>query len=90
VTQCNTAASTLLLDDSTGCILVNYSKIIRPENLAIGRYFMILGILRMSPSDKSAILWAQQINDLTNETNRESIWILEVIDIHQRIYSAEK
>jgi len=52
---------------------------------------MILGILRMSPSDKSgAILWAQQINDLTNETNRESIWILEVIDIHQRIYSAEK
>jgi len=76
----------IVLDDGTGQILIAVSKIHASSLAPItqGCYMMAIGHLK---KQSTAFLIAYQLKVLTHP-NRESSWLLEVVDIHTSVYSS--
>jgi len=75
------------LDDSTGVVNVNCQRVnYAPECILRGQYLMVIGVFT---SKLPMVMHAIQVIDLHQDKNSESLWILEVLDIHKTIYNTE-
>ncbi len=52
----------------------------------LGMYVMISGTLKFQPDGKLLVLVTKYVN-ISDEPNRETLWYLEVIDVHNKYYN---
>eukprot|EP00243_Klebsormidium_subtile_P014094 TRINITY_DN9791_c0_g1_i1.p1 TRINITY_DN9791_c0_g1~~TRINITY_DN9791_c0_g1_i1.p1 ORF type:complete len:145 (-),score=33.94 TRINITY_DN9791_c0_g1_i1:282-716(-) len=68
------------LDDGTGVIELDMSKMGNVHTLRPGAYILVIGPLTTDKDDGGHYVKVHKLVDLTSEPNRESIWFLEVIE----------
>eukprot|EP01102_Stenamoeba_stenopodia_P007749 TRINITY_DN2182_c0_g1_i3.p1 TRINITY_DN2182_c0_g1~~TRINITY_DN2182_c0_g1_i3.p1 ORF type:complete len:149 (-),score=34.89 TRINITY_DN2182_c0_g1_i3:294-740(-) len=73
-----------VLDDGTGTISVDSRKVdsVNPTPKKLGMFVMVIGLM---PSKNRIV--AHKVVDLNDDPNRETMWYLEVIDLHKTAYA---
>lgn len=79
-----------LIDDGTGVCTVDvrlFKKRVQSFVVKLGMYLFVLGPLHQN-SEREYIfsVKAHKIQDLSNDPDRESMWYLEVLDLHTNVY----
>ncbi|GAQ77972.1 hypothetical protein KFL_000060370 [Klebsormidium nitens] len=68
------------LDDGTGVIELDMSKMGNVHTLRAGAYILVIGPLTTDKDDGGHYVKVHKLVDLTKAPNREAIWFLEVIE----------
>eukprot|EP01112_Ceratiomyxa_fruticulosa_P010882 TRINITY_DN2900_c0_g2_i1.p1 TRINITY_DN2900_c0_g2~~TRINITY_DN2900_c0_g2_i1.p1 ORF type:complete len:135 (+),score=16.60 TRINITY_DN2900_c0_g2_i1:102-506(+) len=75
------------LDDSTGVIEVRGTqKLPIKVQLSTGMYILVVGKVLWPAGTERPVIASHQVVDLSSEENRESLWMLEVVDVSSKFY----
>ncbi|KAK3270407.1 hypothetical protein CYMTET_21195 [Cymbomonas tetramitiformis] len=82
-----------LIDDGTGVCTVDvrqFQKKVQNFVVKLGMYLFVIGPLHLnSERQYSFSVKAHKIQDLSNDPDRESMWYLEVLDLHTSVYQCD-
>jgi len=83
----NEDGSSFIIDDGSGCLYVNASRVkgFNGKELKLGSYWMAIGSLGIFHHTEPS-MFAHKLADLSDEPNRETLWMLEVVDVHRKFY----